>query len=410
MALPLDDIEDEDADPVIPQGPSIPPAAAASMAASPSPAGMSGGLSPDDLKAAIDKKQQIASIGALGDLLANQKSFGNFYRGSSNPHISVSGALKPQTDAIDADIALKKEAPGLEMQKQKLDKNSDQSAFARSTLKSSLETAKQQGFVDKNFQIPASIENMNAVQIEQFLEKYPLLKKMPELQVAKMKLESSANIANARLGQGGERINIAKDNQAAKAAGQFDTDQIMKDMTARMNQIKMDRHTIMSGGIITPQIADELSKGIANALAGGKGAGFHETDLQRIKSSERTWNEMKQYVLGKPMNALPPEQKQFLIDTLDRLEGGYGYAMQGRAKQLAVGKNYAHNPAANQAIQDKVNSYAPPEQPAIGAPGAEASGAKYNADDKAALDWAKKNPTDKRAIAILNQLSNKAGP
>lgn len=158
-----------------------------------------------------------------------------------------------------------------------------------------------------------------------------------------------------------ERLNFQKDNQASSAAGVFDKDPLIQSTQRQLSQIAVDRHTLQTSQIVTPQMVHEIGAGIASALNQGHAAGLGQMEMQGMGTSATKIAQIEQYLLNKPEDGTSPEMKQQILDTLDRLEESYHKAQAARAGQVAQGRNYEHNPAAQKAIADKLRLYTPQE-------------------------------------------------
>jgi hypothetical protein len=197
--------------------------------------------------------------------------------------------------------------------------------------------------------------------------------------------EDQANAQKAS--QMGGRVQAMQDAQAQKAAADFDKDPLIQKAVAQQNQIGIDRHTINSPGtIITPQILDELSTGVATALSGGKSASLGATQMQRISSLQADIAHARQYAEGKPIEALSPENRAQLTSIFDRLGEAYGNVAAGRATQLRQGRNFRYNDLGNQVMDDKVKLYQGMGTPAAPtfSPDVLAYATKYNVSPAAA--------------------------
>jgi hypothetical protein len=183
--------------------------------------------------------------------------------------------------------------------------------------------------------------------------------KLKELQVTAM-LEARRMLDDYRT----KSLGLRADQQAFNAGKAITNHPIVQQLTKQRNQIALDRHTLETTDILTPQLAAELSRGVANALGGGRSVGFHEVDMQQIKSSEGDFNKILQYWTGKPMNAMPAAQRKFLMDTLDRLDAGYSNALSKQVDTLSKTAIFAHNPLAQQTVQQVGADYKAQTKPA----------------------------------------------
>lgn len=195
-----------------------------------------------------------------------------------------------------------------------------------------------------------SKESLASLKSEQQMQQYR--EHQDELERHNRQMEG-AQLANGQAG----RVQVMQDTQTQHAADIFDRDPVIKTLTERKNQIGIDYHTLQAGGVITPQMSDEISKGIAVAFNGGKSSGLEETKKQEINTAMKDWAKIQQYVTGKHFDALTPENKQMLTSVLDRLNGAYGNVLASRGEQIRKGRKFTYNQAGNEVMDSKVNEY-----------------------------------------------------
>lgn len=230
-----------------------------------------------------------------------------------------------------------------------------------------------------------------------------------------VKGEFGAKARNITANRIEEGLNIKRDTQSEGAANKIHGDQLVKDMSSRQNQIAIDRHTLEGGGIITPQMLNELTQGVASALSGGRGASVHSSEMQEINNLQTQSAKLRSFIESKPEEATNPETKKQLIDVLSRLEDAYGTVRYRRAQQVGTGKTYKNNPDALKSMQDAIESYNP--QSAAGGKGLLEAPSKQTGptsgkptsplEDQQAIDWANSNPNDPRAKQILQMHGGK---
>lgn len=200
-----------------------------------------------------------------------------------------------------------------------------------------------------------------------------------------------------------DRLDLQRDNQAASAAGVFDKDPLLQSTQRQLSQIGVDRHTLQSSKIVTPQMVHEIGAGIAAALNQGKSAGLGQMEMQDMGTSATKIAQLEQYLFNKPEDGASPEIKQQILDTLDRLEESYKKTQGARASQVAQGRSYAHNPNAQKAIADKLKLYTPqgPGLQQSAPPTGLIQAPAMTPEDQQAIQWAQQNPNDPRAVKIL---------
>ena len=386
-------------------------------------------LTADDLNQAQAQKQRNLMLGGIGDSLANMQSAGNFFLGHMNPHQDVSGTAQQANQIVDQGVKNKEllqkqalQAPELQYMQNAIDPNSDASKtsvqlnqallkkYAAAAQKLSPDLA--QAYNDA----ADKLSGQSAFDADKTME--PFRKIMSQEDIQGTKNQIMAAIAAAHLGQGDKRIEIADHNskraddaQAAEAAAKVDSNPLIQSSQRQLNQINIDKHTLQSTQVITPQMVHEIGAGIAAALNQGKSVGLGQMEMQDMATSQTKLAQIEQMILNKPENGASPEIKQQMLDTLDRLGDSYAKVQGATAKKLAVGRNYSHNAAAQSALSDKVQTYQPQDQGAdspdgAGVPGVPSAGAAqgFSPADRAALDWAQANSKDPRSAQIINKL------
>lgn len=167
-----------------------------------------------------------------------------------------------------------------------------------------------------------------------------------------------------------DQVQIAKDNQTSHVGDIFDKDPIMNKINKQRQQIDIDKHTLQSSnGDIPVQMINEVQQGLANAISGGGSAGLGKTEQVEIQNRNTRLQSILQKVEPGVNKVHDPELVQYLSDTLDRLGNAYDNNGYSRAQQIAKGRNYKFNQSANQAMQDKVESYKPQSQGLLGGQG-----------------------------------------
>lgn len=381
----------------------------------------------DDLQSAQDQKRQILGIGAIGNALANRQSAGNFYLHQMAPKQDTMGPAEALAGTVDQGIKNKQilqkqalEAPELQYMQSAIDPDSDISKTSVQ-LHQALLKKYATGLGHSNpemagvfSQAADSLNGKSAYDVGKTMDG-PLGKIMSQEDIQATKNALMAGIAGAHLAQGqakidqgNQRIAMQKDNQANTAVGALDKDPLLQSTQRQINQIGVDKHTLSSVQTITPQMVHEIGAGIAAALNQGKSVGLGQMEMQDMGTLQTKIAQAEQMLMNKPENGASPEIRQQMMDTLDRLSDAYQKIQGTRAKQVQVGRTYAANPAANSAIEQKVQSYQPADSGLGGAgvpgvPNANAAGG-YSDQDRAALQWAQANPKDPRATKILLKL------
>jgi hypothetical protein len=361
----------------------------------------------EELDKALSEKKKLGIMGAIADNLSNRQSFGNAFLRTQSPHVDASAPFRMQQGLVDQGIKNKEilqqqalKAPEIQLAQQANDPDSEYSKAKVSEAQAAISGLVKANIIDKEKgdQLSESLGKMNGFQASKMMESNPLLKQSSDI----MKNQALIAMAGARLDQGNQRIAIQKDNQAAGVANVFDKDPNIQKSVAQRQSIQRGQHTIENVKTLTPQLFNEIQLDIANALSGGKAAAVSTQSKVEFETAAMKMADLKQRLSNRPEDIGSPEVKAYIQDVLSRLDNAYAHNISDRAQQLSVGRNYANNPSAQQSMAEKVKSLMVPN-----APEASAATSKFDEDDQAALQWAKQNPNDPKAVKILMTLKQK---
>lgn len=202
------------------------------------------------------------------------------------------------------------------------------------------------------------------------------------------KLEMAKIAAEAKLAGGGmqtTRAGTMQDRLGAQAIKFIHDDELIRKGAGQVNQINLDRHSL-AAKVISPQMYDEITTGLANAISGGKASAVTTQERQHFDNAEKRLAEVKQKVSSGVVNVDQPEVKQYLLDTMDRLGEGFALNNYTRAQQKEKGAEsaYSHTPSARAAMHAAVESYNPKNLSAptsTSAVGLDADLSKMSADE-----------------------------
>lgn len=328
-------------------------------------------VTPQDMRAAADQKRQNAFLGAMIDNLSNRQSVGNFMTGHMSPTQSSQGlvnALNQQADQpIEQKLAMLKQfqqKPQLELMAQMQDPKSVASQLSQATALSALSSMKAQNPEQAALmnQLRGQIHGSNATQINELVSSNPLLKDAFTSSIQGQRLAQMLAMTQARLNQTDKKIGIQEDNQANTAASGIDKDPKIIQYQGQLGQIGKAMGLLNQNGPIPNQTASELANDLATILNNGRAAGLEAANKQEYNSAEGALAQAKQWLTANPQNALPEKFKQQLRDQFVRLKQATAEQQAARATQLAVGRGYQHNPAAQAALDSKIQSYQVPDQ------------------------------------------------
>jgi hypothetical protein len=187
----------------------------------------------------------------------------------------------------------------------------------------------------------------------------------------------------------GAGLDIRGAQFSQRIADVFDKDQMLKQINSQRQQMELDRHTVETAEVLTPQLFNEVQKGIANAIAGGKSASVSDTEAMKIKTIATEFAAIQQRLKNKPQDISSPEIKKYLTGVISRLADAYDANAFKRAEQLKKGRaaGLAKTPEAMSVMEEKVESYR--VKP------------KESSEDQEAIEWAKQNRGNPDAENIL---------
>lgn len=359
-----------------------------------------------DLKDAAAAKRRAAILGAITDNLGSRQSFGNFFLGRMNPQ-STAGAQMAKTMGELADqpvqqkLALQKQAiaqPQLDYQRAIQDPNSMPSKLTKSVAISAISALPNK---DQYSDLISMINDPKAsgAQVHLAIDNDPVLKEAFSSSIAGQKLAAMMAAAAPKNAYYQQKTGQMADDQANKAASDVDKDPLLKQYSGQVGQIGKAMGILNSPGALTHQTASELAQDMGTILANGRAAGLEQSNKQEYSSAQGALAQAQQWLTGHPQDALPEELRQNLREQFQRLNGAVNQQMSVRATQLKVGRGYRNNPSAQQALDAKVQSYQAPAQ--------QAPQSGLDPDDQQALQWAKSNPGNPKAVQILMHLKGK---
>lgn len=243
------------------------------------------------------------------------------------------------------------------------DPNSPETQQTRLLGKAAIEQLKSTGAFKNNPKplddLSTSLDSQTGFQIHNTFETSPVLKSITGLAAASDKNSILATIASSRAAG----VENAKDSIASRAGDHFDKDPILTKINKQKQQVELDRHTLSTAPVLTPQIINEIQQGIANAISGGGSAGLGKTEQVEIQTAKQKVAELQQRFTSDPTPVNDPKLVEYFQGVLARLGEAYDKNGYARAQQLYNGKKsaYRSNPAAVQVMKEKVESYKPSE-------------------------------------------------
>jgi hypothetical protein len=174
--------------------------------------------------------------------------------------------------------------------------------------------------------------------------------------------EGRLDLGKQSLANQGQRIGILTDKTAAAAGNKITDDSIMKKIETQRQQIALDKHTLDTADVLTPQIFNEIQTGLANAIAGGRTAAVSSQNKVEFDSVAIQAARIKQRLTNHPEDIGSPDVRKMISDTLSRLDEAYQNNAYARGQKLRKGMStaYSHVPAAVQVMDEKLNDLRPP--------------------------------------------------
>lgn len=153
-----------------------------------------------------------------------------------------------------------------------------------------------------------------------------------------------------------------KNNQLAdQIAEHFTKNPSIQKWQKQKDQAQIDLHTLQSGAEITSTVKAEIEKGIANFLSGGGSAGLGATEKMEFNNLYTVLAKGRSFWTSTQQKADPPGYRQYLTDTLERLDKGADLNMWAAAQRISSQKQgiYKGNPQADQSLRQSLETYRP---------------------------------------------------
>lgn len=166
---------------------------------------------------------------------------------------------------------------------------------------------------------------------------------------------------NKKLMQGDDRL-------AVSTGQNIDNDATLIDLGNRRLQIGRDVHTLENSPVLTPQVFDEIQKGVANAITGAKSATVSDTAALKIKTLDQDYANFMQRVSSNPQDINNPQLKSYLSGLLHRLDDAYIQNIKDRTSQKVAGLSHLSSSKAKAVVNSKVDQFNAPLASGAGAP------------------------------------------
>jgi hypothetical protein len=405
---------------------SVPPAAPpVAVADDDGPSRLLPRITPEDLAAAHERKATLAALGGVGDALANQQSFGNFFLGHMNPHQDVSGGLKPLMDQADQNVkdkqVLLKQAtdrPQVELAQRMNDPTSTESKFVAAKANAIVGRLMEDPQVRKNPELSARYQNMSdqlkkggmsGMAITTLLDNDKALGDLFKADASGEKI--AAAMANLQRQQDNfeRKFGMAQDTQAVKAGDRITNDGPIKTLTAQM-QLTQRGLGILKKERVTNQEFNDVQQELSNAIAGAKGAALGKLERTEYDTYSQKLSEIKQKLTGRPQDAVPPEILARVQGLASDMVNSFAQHRSERAETLR--RQYGANPGAQREQDAAIQGYGyQPPAPRGAAPGGDggvpgmgsaqaAPGSRRKVSSQEVQDYATKHGMNPNAAAM----------
>jgi len=205
------------------------------------------------------------------------------------------------------------------------------------------------------------------------------------------------------------QLDVARDNQASSAVDKITNDSQLKSHVQRVqgaDRILGQLDAAKSGKIVdTNQLLNDINTEYVNLLTGSNNSALGKQERTEYTTMAGNLAATLQKIKGSPESINSPEILNQLETQVRDLKANYQNQIKARGKMLQ--RSYSHNPNATQAQQEKIaemsNQFGggqedSPQGLMLGARSAQVAS---HPQDAAAVQWAKANPNDPRAAAIL---------
>lgn len=396
-----------------PSSPAPPPLAAAPESDDPSKYR----VTPEDLQQAHDNKHAALMMGAVGNALANQQSWGNFFTGKMNQKQDVMGDAQKFAELADDNIKNKQvlmkqaqaETPNtlqrmqaaqqLNQLKEYQDPNSGPSKLSKSIALGAISQIEMPA--EQRSQLTAAIQSGNAMQINSLVDSNPLLKEQFSATIAGKKMAQTMVMMQARLAQGDRRLEIREDDQASHAGQAVET--AVKPFKNTLNSIDRAESLLNGKEPVTAKSLAIAQQDFINSVAQGGAATEGKVNREMIHTIDEAINDAKlRFGNIADLRKSQPQIIEHMRGLFAQVKADYRQAMQQQMQDTSGSYSQTSNKKVQETLKGKADRYQAPgsESPAGGS-------SKMDPGDVEAFNWAKQNRGTEDAQRILLKISKK---
>lgn len=205
---------------------------------------------------------------------------------------------------------------------------------------------------------------------------------------------------------GQQRIDQRDRQQAGTVGRQLANDQILQQVARQQGGISKLKSTL-SEGTVTPQRMNEAAQELGAILTGGRAAAQGTIHAQEFNTLAQQFANLQQRITGNPQDVNTPQIKKYLMDTADQMDRVTKQIARERLQTVGEPLRAAYDGNSHVgSTLDKAYSIYGVNSNGQGLVGQQSPGllnqtGSAHPQDNQAVQWAKSNPQDPRAAAIL---------
>lgn len=194
----------------------------------------------------------------------------------------------------------------------------------------------------------------------------------PAVKFAETLQQQKADLAKANAANVWKGVNagLREDQQGKSAADVFDQNPLIGQFKNQAFSVQRGLQTL--AGQPSNQVAKEVMQDMANAISQGKGASNYKLQSVETPSLQGLIADKIAWVESDPNQPAPPAVVQYLAKQGNRLMSAYKDEIGAQADSVYSGREYPHNPVAQNVLSNKYRYYksgdwlqqAPPTSPA----------------------------------------------
>jgi hypothetical protein len=200
-----------------------------------------------------------------------------------------------------------------------------------------------------------SFDSSNGYQIQEMIDKSPILKQMTTLAGSTAKSDGMNAYFMAKLAQGEAGQDIRRDDQASHAVDKIHNDHPIQQLSQQVQLV--DRGLdILKRPKLTNAEFNDVQIELSNAISGARSAAMGKLERTEYDTMAQHLAELKQKITGQPQDAVPPE----ILARVQSLaqETAESFRKHRAERAMALRRNFANNPDATAQMEDAIKQYA----------------------------------------------------